>query len=119
MYGYNPWAWWYWTLATLPVAGGEVPRRPAPAAPQVVTRTTGEGTARTCIQGGTFRYQPNVTVEVLRSRRLREGLFYLVLTTDGCAGWVPAQHLAITRRQVGDGGPAGDDDLAVAFADDD
>lgn len=118
MYGYNPWAWWYWALAPLPLAGGEVPRLRAPAPPQVVTRTTGEGTARTCILGGTLRYQPGVTVEVLRARRLREGLFYLILTTDGCVGWVPAEHLALTRRRADAGGPLGDDDLAVAFADD-
>lgn len=73
---------------------------PAPldmqAGAPLVARIIGEGDAPQCLLGGGGRihYRPGLTVEVLRGEQVRGQVFYLVMTTDGCAGWIPARHLA-------------------------
>lgn len=82
-----------WRQALAPIQGSEIPYT-YPSFPRA-TRTVAEGFALQCLGGGGtgFRYPRNLMVEVLRSERTRDGLFYLVVTSDGCAGWVPARHL--------------------------
>lgn len=83
---------------SLPIMAGGEPM-PVSSHLRVYTTTTADGTIRTCLVPNGLEYRRGDRLEVLRAQRTREGtLFYLVLR-DGCAGWVPAEHLAIARRR--------------------
>lgn len=82
------------------MAGSQI-TPPTAIQPRVFTTATAEGRARTCIAGGDFRYRRGDRVEILAAQETRQGLFYLALSPDGCAGWVPARHLAGGRRRTG------------------
>lgn len=111
MYGYYPLPAVSWVVPVVPIMGGEAPQ--APAAPRVFTRAVAEGKARTCVvPDREFTYRRRQRLEILRRRRVPEGLFYLVMDPrTGCAGWVPAEHLIQPR------GSDENEDFAVEFAD--
>lgn len=107
---HTPWYQAPWGL--LPgMAGAEAPERaPMPAArplrPVVGIMTT-EGRALQCVTPRPFGYRRNQQVLVLARRRFPQGTFALVMSAEGCVGWVPAAHVAVARR-----GPGGDEEAA-------
>lgn len=93
------------------MAGGQPPLPPGVPL-RTYSRATQPGTIRTCLVPDGLHYRAGDRFEVVRAQRTNEGALFYLVVRDGCAGWVPAHHLAIRRRRgPGREGEDGIDDV--------
>jgi hypothetical protein len=81
----------------LPTMAGGQPPLPPGVPLRLFTRATQAGTVRTCLVPDRVQYRAGDRFEVVRSQRTNQGALFYLVVRDGCAGWVPADHLAIRR----------------------